>query len=160
MKVLFVCSGNICRSPMAAGYFRKLVQERGLQQVQVSSAGTLGIEGSPASPEAVAAMGEIGVDLTSHRSRGVTVEELLDSDLVVVMAALHRDELTGYFQELGSRCVLLRAFENAPRAQAGAPDLEDPIGESLPVYRMQREQIVRCLDHLAMQIEAGADPLA
>ena len=64
MKVLFICSGNICRSPMAAAYLRHVVSgSPGRRAVEVESSGTLGIEGAPASDEAIVAMEEIGVDL-------------------------------------------------------------------------------------------------
>ena len=67
MKALVVCSGNICRSPMVEAYLRHRLARSGLSHVVVSSAGTLGIQGAPASPEAIVAMEEIGIDLTACR---------------------------------------------------------------------------------------------
>lgn len=152
MKVLFVCSGNICRSPMAEGYFRHVTADRGLGHVRVDSAGTLGIFGAPASPEAIEAMAEIGVDIGSHRSRGIDETDLLTADLVVAMARHHLEELAHRYPAGAGERRLVRAFEKSPSPATGAPDLDDPIGEALDVYREQREVLRVCLDQLAIRL--------
>ena len=76
MKVLFVCDGNICRSPLAAEYLRHRAVREGLSHVLVDSAGVLGIEGVPAAPLSVEVGRDAGLDLTRHRSRGVTIADM------------------------------------------------------------------------------------
>ena len=88
MEILFVCSGNIVRSPLAEGYLRKVFAEIGVEDVSVSSAGTLGIEGSPADAGAVALALERGFDIRRHRSRGIDPRELSRADLIVVRGLL------------------------------------------------------------------------
>ena len=158
MKILFVCSGNICRSPMAAAYFRHRAARADLSHIVVDSAGTLGIDGAEASPEALEAMAEIGIDLSGHRSRGITDGDIRTADLIVVMALHHLEELALHFPGVTDRIVLLRAFEEGSAPQPGAPDLDDPIGARIGIYRAQRERIARCLDHLALHMKhrAGA----
>jgi protein-tyrosine-phosphatase len=153
MKVLFLCSGNICRSPMAAEYFRQRASQSGLSHVVVDSAGTLGIVGSPASAEAIAAMREEGIDLTSHRSKGLTGSMLRSTDLVVAMAHDHVDYLAHHHPDEPARRLLLRAFEQAPQPDPNAPDLEDPIGKPLKAYRDLLPVIRRSVDHLILHLK-------
>jgi protein-tyrosine-phosphatase len=73
VKVLFVCAGNICRSPFAEGLARRLATERGLD-VEFSSAGEIALDGDRCPPDAVAVAKEFGVDLSSHRARRLTTD--------------------------------------------------------------------------------------
>lgn len=145
-RVLFVCSGNICRSPMAAAYLQHVVVERGLRGIFVDSAGTLGIDGAPPSREAVDVMGEIGVDLHGHASRGLEPADVRNHDVVIGMTREHLAAMASW--PSAAERVLIRAFENGPETAADPPDLEDPIGRSVEFYREVRDVIVRCVDHL------------
>ena len=153
MRVLFVCSGNICRSPMAAEYFRHHAAQRGLSHVIVDSAGTLGIEGSPASDEAIVAMREIGVNLSAHRSKGLTSEMLRNADLAIGMTRGHLEQMAQLDPQGRERQMLLRAFERGAEPNARARGLKDPIGRPLGFYREQVPLIARCLDHLILHLK-------
>lgn len=148
MKVLFVCSGNICRSPMAAEYFRHRAVSRGLNDCVVDSAGTLRIRGAPASTEAIEAMAEIGVDLTRHRSQALDASVLEDADYTIVMEHDHLDYLAQHHPEGEDRRLMIRAFEQGPRPSSSPRDLDDPMGHELDYYRDQVPLLVRCLDNL------------
>lgn len=158
MKLLFVCSGNICRSPMAAEYFRHRAARSGLSHVVVDSAGTLGLEGVPASAEAVRAMAELGVDLKGHRSKPLEAAAVQSSDLIIVMAHDHLEVLAVRYPGGTGRRMLLRSFEKGPGPDPNALDLEDPIGEPLEFYRQQARTIAGCADHLSLYVRhrAGA----
>jgi protein-tyrosine-phosphatase len=137
---------------MAEGYLRyRLSGDR--RGVLVESVGTLGIEGAPASVEALEAMREIGIDLGAHASRGATPERLAGADVIVVMTRGHLGELEARFRPATPHRYLLRAFEHGPEPRADAPDLDDPIGARLTVFREQRATIVRAVDHLALWLE-------
>lgn len=153
MKILFVCSGNICRSPMAAEYAQHRLASSGLSHVVVDSAGTLGIEGQKASPEAQQVLRECGLDLGRHRSRGIAEHDLRTADLVVVMSVVHLEELERRFPSGTRERVLLRAFEPSPDPCGGAPDLDDPIGCPLETYREVFEVIRTCVDHLVLHLK-------
>ena len=150
MKLLFVCSGNICRSPMAAEYCRHRAAHSGLSHIVVESSGLLGLEGVPASAEAQLAMSEIGVDLRQHRSRGLKSTQLSTTDWTIVMTHDHLEELARRFPEGQDERRLLRAWENRPAPDPNARDLDDPIGQPIEFYRKQRSVLTRCVDHLVL----------
>lgn len=134
MKIFFVCTGNTCRSPMAEGLFRKMMQERELEdKVLCQSAGLAAVEGMPVSENAVLACQELGVDISDHTARRITGEEIPVWDLYFPMSKTH-----GYILE-----------------QAGVPNqkiyvphyIPDPFGQDLEVYR-------QCRDKLRGELEA------
>lgn len=152
MKVLFVCSGNICRSPMAAEYLKHRAAHSGLAHLVVDSAGTLGIVGAPASPEAIRTLREAGLDLTGHRSKGISAADVRSSDLLVGMARDHLEYLAEHHPDGNDRRLLLRAFEHGADPDPDARDLPDPIGEAVEVYREQFGLIRTCVDHLVLHL--------
>ena len=152
-RVLFVCSGNICRSPMAEAYLQHLVVEKGLRGVFVESAGTLGINDAPPSREAGEAMLEIGVDLSGHRSRGLRPSDLQGADLVVGMTDGHMEEMSRWPSQAERH--LIRAFENGVDPEPNSHDLADPIGHDIDFYRGVRDTIVRCIDHMSTRWQTG-----
>ena len=149
MKVLFVCSGNICRSPMAAECLRHRLARGGPEGVVVDSGGTLGIEGAPASPEAIRALREVGVELSGHLSKGLCAADMASSDIVVAMTGGHLVELAQRFPESSEQRLLIRAFEKRSLIDPDAADLPDPIGKPLEFYRAQVALIRSCIDNFA-----------
>jgi protein-tyrosine-phosphatase len=156
MKVLFVCSGNICRSPMAAEYMRHRLGDVGLAHVIVDSAGTLGIEGAPASGPAVRILAEHGVDLRGHRSRGLDRKDLRTADLVLAMSIDHITEIERVSPDPPGDVHLLRAFEHGVEPNGGAPDLPDPIGREDAVYRREFAVIRTCVEHVLLRLRNAA----
>ncbi len=131
-RVLFVCSGNLCRSPMAEGLLRKLLQQEGIGDIEVQSAGTLGIIGDPASANAVIACRQLfGADISAHRSQGIRGDLLQQADLVLCMAERHRDAVCALQPEATDRTFLLKAFAGS---ESTRPDVFDPVGLPLEVY--------------------------
>jgi len=125
----------------------------GLTDWVVDSAGTLGIEGATASPEAVEAMQEVGLDLSAHRSQGIRIEHMERADLVIAMTHAHLMELASMFPRDATERYVLRAFGLGAEPEEVAPDLADPIGKSLKFYRSQVPIIVRCVEHLHRYVE-------
>src|SRR6202795_5384516 len=106
--ILVVCTGNICRSPIAEGLLRNALQGRfGEAAPAVSSAGTSGVEGSDAMPESVQAAYELGVDISGHRGRRLPGGIADEADLLLCMASNHSDVLTFEF-DLGPRAFTLK----------------------------------------------------
>jgi len=126
--ILVVCTGNICRSPMAAGFLRAGLAARGATGVAVTSCGISGWEGSEAVPEAIEAMVEQGLDITGHRARRFDRQMARDADLVLAMAAEHREAVGAAMPETASRTFTLkelaRLLDRLPDDAVGAGSAE------------------------------------
>ena len=141
---------------MAAEYLRHRAARSSLSHLAVESAGLLGIEGAPASGEAISALHQDGLDLSRHRSRGVRHSDIRTADLVVTMSLDHLDALERLFPEGGAERYLIRAFENGPQPAGGAPELEDPIGKDRETYLDCYRRIKTCIDHVVLYLRHGS----
>ena len=127
-SILVVCTGNICRSPIAEGLLRDaLVARFGAHAPHVSSAGTFGLEGSGAQPESVRAAAERGSDIGGHVARELTGAMVEHATLVVTMAGEHRDAIAGFSLDTAHKTFTLkeltRLLESLPPVALGAtPD--------------------------------------
>ncbi|MBM3892162.1 MAG: low molecular weight protein arginine phosphatase, partial [Verrucomicrobia bacterium] len=128
--ILFVCTGNVCRSPMAEGWARHLLAGR--DDIRVMSAGLGTADGQPPSDYAVDAMRQLGVDISGHRSQRLTPELADEADFIFGLAQSHVDSVIMNCPEAADRVYLLREFdESAPPSQR---DILDPIGQPLENY--------------------------
>lgn len=136
MRILFVCTGNTCRSALAEALARKLIVERGLTDVEIASAGTSAWDGAPASDGALLVGMERGLDLSQHRAQTLTRELVADADLVLAMGPHHLERI----EALGGsgRAYLLTDF--ASRGASIRP-VNDPIGGELDVYRVTADEL-------------------
>jgi protein-tyrosine-phosphatase len=130
-NVLFVCTGNTCRSPMAEGLFRKAVEGR--SDYAVSSAGVSASKGTPASPETVMILKKRGAGLDKFGSRLVSKAILEEATHVFAMTRSHLQTLEARFPDYSDKFHLVREFAGIPE-KGGHIDVPDPIGMGNAAY--------------------------
>lgn len=148
---LFICTGNICRSPMAEALFRHATQGR--TDYRAISAGLGAVDGQPPSTYSVHAMKEIGVDISKQRSRMLTAEMVRQADYILGMTHSHVDTVMLLYPQAAEKTFLLREFDDT--LDPFEKDISDPIGGSYEVYLNCRDQIEQGIASLVRFIEQG-----
>jgi len=143
MNILFVCTGNTCRSPMAAALLREMLAERSIKDINVASAGIAAMPGDKASPNAVKAVSELGVDLDGHRSKQIDEELLKTSDLILTMTESHKLAVKSWEPSVWDKTYTLKEY-----AEMEDSDISDPFGQSEAKYRQTMEEIRQSLDKI------------
>ncbi len=134
-KILFICTDNSCRSPMAESVLKKLIQDNHWS-LQCSSAGLAAFHGVPAAHDAVEVCREKGIDLSAHQSQPLSKTLVMESDLILTMTGKHRESIVRKMPELESKVSLLSDY-----AGQGIEDIEDPVGQSFEHYQKVFAQI-------------------
>src|ERR1051325_8611066 len=147
--VLFICTGNVCRSPMAEGIFRQAVSGRG--NYRVVSAGLGASDGQPPSAYAVEAVRELGIDISNQRSRMLTPEMVQHADYIFGMTHSHVDTVTLLYPQAAEKTFLLREFDET--LDTFEKDISDPIGGSYEIYLNCRDQIEQGIVSLLRFVE-------
>ncbi|MBI3875435.1 MAG: ribose 5-phosphate isomerase B [Verrucomicrobia bacterium] len=153
--ILFVCTGNVCRSPMAEGLFRHAVRDRA-QQFRVMSAGVGAINGQAASPHAVTALRELGIDISGFRSRMLTGQMVGEADYIFGMTRGHVEAITLLYPQAMEKVFLLREFDET--LDFFEKDIPDPIGGSYDIYLNSRDQIEQGIQSMLKFIEQTETP--
>lgn len=149
-RLLFVCTGNTCRSPLAEALAREGARERGWTHLEVRSAGVAAADGAPASDGSIGVARRHGLDLRNHRSQGLTAELADGADLILAMSPGHLLRL----EELDAtpRTALLDAFARGAEVGHGGVGIPDPFGGDDRAYEAAYEAIAaavaRVLDRL------------
>ncbi len=148
-KVMFVCTGNICRSSMAEEMMKSLLKEKGLEdRFSIYSSGTAVDKSRAASDNAISALKEIGLDLTAHRSKHTSRELIDKADLVLAMTSRHKDYILSIMPEAGEKVFTL--IEYAGDGEKG--DIMDPYLMNLETYRRCRDHILKYLKLLVEKL--------
>jgi len=149
MRILFVCSGNTCRSPLAEAIARRILADSGKENVIVESAGTQAWQGAPASDESILIGVERNLDLSGHRSRRLTPPMVETADLVLVMSNEHLAQV----REMDSTAnvYLLAGYGSGETGRT----IADPFGGDLEDYRETADLLERELTAILDRIKAA-----
>lgn len=150
-RVLFVCSGNTCRSPLGEALARRKVAELGLSaRIVVMSAGTGAQEGAAASDGATVAAASVGLDLSGHRSRPLTADLVAESDLILTMSINH----LAWVRELGGegRSALISGFADGLEDDLGAA-VPDPFGGGPEIYLATLRALEEIVQEVVPRVE-------
>lgn len=141
-KILFVCSGNTCRSPMAAGIFNRMAQEMGVDAC-ASSRGIAVYSTTPAAEKAVDAAAAYGVDISSHRSLNITEDDMRTADIIYCMTGGHARALASQYPQYRDKIFPIPA-----------EDIPDPFGGSLEIYEETARRISLALEEIVRSLKA------
>ncbi len=136
LEIIFVCTGNICRSPMAEGLLRQKIKAAKMtERIAVSSAGLAALQGEAASANAQLVMQRRSIDVAAHRARQLTLANVDAADLVLTMTKLHKDSILKHDDNWADKVFTLKEYAG----QSG--DVEDPYGGSSAVYEICAAEI-------------------
>lgn len=145
MKLLFVCTGNTCRSCMAEAIAKSEAEKLNLD-IEISSAGVHAFKGDSASKNAVIVMQEMGIDLSCHIARPVTDEIIEDNDLILTMTKSHKDMLISIFPSSKGKVFTIMEYAGLDG------DVVDPFGGDVEIYRNCAKQLKYLIDRILDKI--------
>jgi len=153
-KILFVCTANVCRSPMAGAIFNALAEDEGLC-VRAESAGVAALKGEGMAPNASIALGEAGIHPGEHRARQVSRTMLEEANLVLVMGPRHKAELRRLFGDHPKQIYTLPEYASGSfdGSHSGEGEIPDPYGHTMTAYRASVRQLYDYIERLLERLE-------
>lgn len=156
MTILFVCTGNTCRSAMGAAIMKRLLEERGIREdaVAVKSAGIYAVDGAPASKNAVEAAAAYGADLAMHKAVRLNEEMIKTADLVLTMTGAHKSQILKMIPKEEEKVFTLKEYAGMTDngKTEGDMNIADPYGGDIDEYRKCAQEIVLALQGIVERI--------
>lgn len=139
MHILFVCTGNTCRSPMAEGILRDIAKKSNLD-IEVSSAGIFAQDGGDISSNAIEVMKEIGIDISSYKSKSIDEDALKNADVILTMGHSHKLFIEEKYEAYKDKVFTLLEYVYGFKS-----DIVDPYGGDLSIYKGTRDEIYQAI---------------
>ena len=140
MKIIFVCTGNTCRSPMAEGFFNMFCAQNGNDDVFSVSRGIFADAGASVSEFSVIAAKELGTDISSHKAAQLTFDDISSADYVFTMTSSHKELISNTFPGLSDKIFSMSDVASA--------DIPDPFGGDISVYRESAKAIYDAVEKI------------
>ena len=152
MKILFVCTGNICRSAMAHHYMQKKLKDLDLEnEYIIDSAGTSAYTGDKSTNFAIEVMKKYDVDLTYHRAKNIDEVPIKDIDVIICMTASHKNRVLNKYPEVKDKIYTLKEYVGEKQYI----DIDDPWGFGIDVYSSCAKEIVYYVDKFIEKLSRG-----
>lgn len=149
MKILFVCTGNLCRSPMAEMLLRDRLKEKNMNNIVVSSAGVMTYDGSPISQYSKRVLSENDIEVDSNfRSHQLAFEDVVENDLILAMTLSHKIQILRKFPLSAKKVYTLSEF-----VEPGSKiDVDDPYGENYKTYERIYVQLFDMVEKIIVKL--------
>ena len=149
MKIMFICTGNICRSAMAEKLLKKKLKERKIENVEVYSSGVSAYDGEISTWEAkTVMMDEYGIDMSEHRATNIRNSKIKEMDLVLCATSRHKRDVLAMYPSLEGKVYTMKEYVEYDRNFHDKIDIKDPWGYDIETYRSCVAEIDECLELL------------
>lgn len=152
MKVMFICTGNICRSAMAHWLMKKKIEELNLDNIKVYSCGIFAENGDISTYEAKRVMEEYDVDLSKHRATNIKNSKIEEMDLILCATKSHKTAVIDLYPNLEDKTFTMKEYVNYQRKYHDSVNISDPWGYDVDTYRSCAAEIDECLNLLIDKI--------
>ena len=153
VKIMFVCTGNICRSAMAHWMMKDKLQKNNINDVEVCSSGIYAQNGDTPTYNAIETMEEFNIDMKKHRATNTMNSDIANMDLIFGMTKSHKDELIYLYPNLKDKIFTLKEYVNYEKEGHDSINIKDPWGFDISTYRACGAEIDECLDLLINKIK-------
>ena len=151
MKIMFICTGNTCRSAMADGLAKKLIEEKDLD-IEVFSSGTFATTGEHASFNAIAIMKEYDVDIVLHTATSIEQSNIMDMDYIFCATNSQKNEVTKRYNQLKCKIFTMKEFAEIDNNGQDL-DIRDPWGYDINTFRICAAEISLCVDKIIKKLQ-------
>lgn len=152
MKIMFICTGNICRSAMADWLLKKKVQDLKRDDIEVCSSGVYAYDGDISTWEAKEVMQEYKVDLSKHRATNIRNSNIEQMDLILCATNSHKIAVLDIYPNLNGKVFTMKEYVEYDREYHDKIDIKDPWGYDIETYRSCAGEIDECLELLIKKI--------
>ncbi len=151
MKIMFICTGNICRSAMAEGMLKKMLQEEKIE-AEICSCGIYAETGDEVTYNAIDAMKDYDVDITSHKATNIRDSKIKEMDIILCATNTHKQNVLYLYPELKGKVYTMKEYAGIDK-EGQDLDIKDPWGYDLNVYKHCAKEIKECLEKIVEKLK-------